>query len=409
MNQVKKISMAVAGACALLGASAANAGIGFKAGAWDVDFSGNINAFYTATECDSNVVAIVGGLACGGGDEPVSIRSGLLPSALVVSAKTNQANFDIGVTVGFYPNINSVSGTPNQNAAGTPVALGNSGIDMRQNFLTFGQSWGTLKFGRDIGLFGSDAILSDMTLLGVGSPGGNAFPGGTSLGRIGLGYIYTDWIPQITYSTPKGLWGGLGASVGVFTPFQPSGVVAPAVEQEDPGFQGKLTWDFSGPVTGRLWAGFMFQDQEFQVPVGGNSGFDGEAYDVGAKIGFGPAEIMAYYYTGEGVGTTGLFLNAVSAAGEERDSDGGIIQGTVKFGATKLGLSYGVSKLDEASGEVNPTLVDENASWVFGIYHALTPALNLVFEYINTETEAQGPGVSDIEEDSFAIGAILFF
>src|SRR5687767_193335 len=142
MNQVKKISMAVAGACALLGASAANAGIGFKAGAWDVDFSGNINAFYTSTECDSNVVAIVGGLACGGGDEPVSIRSGLLPSALVISAKTNQANFDIGVTVGFYPNINSVAGTPNQNGAGTPVALGNSGIDMRQNFLTFGQSWG---------------------------------------------------------------------------------------------------------------------------------------------------------------------------------------------------------------------------------------------------------------------------
>jgi predicted porin len=399
MNQPKKISMAVAGACALLGAQAANAGIGFKAGAWDVDFSGNINAFYAAADCE-DINNIAGGLACTGDGEPVSVRSGLLPSALVVSAKTNQANFDIGVTVGFYPNINSVEGTPNQNGAGTPIALGNSGIDMRQNFLTFGQSWGTLKLGRDLGLFGSDAILSDMTLLGVGGTGNNAAPGGTALGRIGLGYIYADWIPQITYISPK-IGGGFQVSAGVFTPFTTG--IPLTTEQEDPGYQAKVTWDFSGPVTGRLWLGGITQDNDL---IAGGS-FDATAFDVGAKVGFGPAEIVAYYYTGEGVGTTGILLNAISATGEERDSDGGYLQGTVKFGPTKLGLSYGISQLDEASGEVNPGLVDENSAWVFGVYHALTSSVNLVFEYINVESESQGG--AENEEDTFALGAILFF
>jgi hypothetical protein len=55
--------------------------------------------------------------------------------------------------------------------------------------------------GRDIGLFGKDAILDDMTLLGVGTALGNPAPSNTSLGRIGIGYIYTDWEPQITYTT----------------------------------------------------------------------------------------------------------------------------------------------------------------------------------------------------------------
>ncbi|MGH9907744.1 MAG: porin [Pyrinomonadaceae bacterium] len=408
MNQRSKISMAVAGACALLGASAANAGIGFKAGAWDVDFSGNINAFYTSADCDATNAStnVVGGLACtNNGDDATAVRSGLLPSALVISAKTNQANFDIGVTVGFYPGINSVSGAPNANAAGTPVGLGNSGIDMRQNFLTFGQSWGTLKLGRDLGLFGSDAILSDMTLLGVGSPAGNAAPSNTSLGRIGLGYIYADWLPQITYISPK-IGGGFQVSAGVFSPMTIAG--GPATSQEDPQFQGKVTWDFSGPVTGRLWAGAMYQEQTFVTPVAGNSSFDGQGYDVGAKIGFGPAEIVGYYYTGEGIGTTALFINPVSAAGEERDSDGYYVQGTVKFGPTKLGLSYGVSSLDLASGEAASNLVDENTSWVFGIYHALTSSVNLVFEYIDTESESHLSSV-EADDQTWAIGAILFF
>src|SRR6266403_3099990 len=205
----KTISLAAAAALALGSACVARAEIGFKAGAWDLSFSGNVNGFATWNTCDTKAVAVNGGLACNrpspDSSKEQAIESGLLPSALVFSAKSRQAGLDIGVTLGFYPGINGARGK---------TGLDTSGIDLRQNFLTFGdKSWGTVKVGKDIGLFGSDAILADMTLLGVGS--GAAFLGGnTTLGRIGVGYIYTDWIPQITYSSPS--YGGFQYSAGVF-------------------------------------------------------------------------------------------------------------------------------------------------------------------------------------------------
>ena len=68
-------------------------------------------------------------------------------------------------------------------AAGRPagVELGTAGIDFRQTYLTFGKPGiGTFKIGRDIGLFASEAILNDITLLAAGPPGGNVAPGNTS-------------------------------------------------------------------------------------------------------------------------------------------------------------------------------------------------------------------------------------
>ncbi|MFX8542914.1 hypothetical protein ABTM06_19455, partial [Acinetobacter baumannii] len=83
------------------------------------------------------------------------------------------------------------------------TALGTASLDVRQVFLTFGnKDMGTVLAGRNIGLFQADAILNDMTLLGVGAGGSNASPTNTSLGSIGFGYIYTDWLAQINYTTP---------------------------------------------------------------------------------------------------------------------------------------------------------------------------------------------------------------
>jgi len=166
----KKTSLAVAAALALGSASAVHAEIGFKAGAWDLSFSGNVNGFATWNSCDTSATVVAGGLACNnglGGGKEQAIESGLLPSALVFGAKSRQAGWDIGWTIGFYPGITS--------SATGKHGIGASTIDARQNFLTFGdKTFGTVKVGRDIGLFGSDAILSDMTLLGVGSGGGRS-------------------------------------------------------------------------------------------------------------------------------------------------------------------------------------------------------------------------------------------
>src|SRR5438094_2378169 len=241
----KTISLAAAAALALGSASAAYAEIGFKAGAWDLSFSGNVNGFATWNTCDTKSAAVNGGLACNrpspDSSKEAAIESGLLPSALVFSAKSRQMGLDIGVTIGFYPGITSSSTDTGK------TGIGRSNIDARQNFLTFGdKSWGTVKVGRDIGLFASDAILSDMTLLGVGSGAGAIGGGNTTLGRIGVGYIYTDWIPQISYSSPK--YGGFQHSAGVFqgmdvVPFSKDPSSASVTGHEQPGVQAKASYE----------------------------------------------------------------------------------------------------------------------------------------------------------------------
>src|SRR6266436_3902453 len=253
----KTISLAVAAAFALGSASAAHAEIGFKAGAWDLSFSGNVNGFATWNTCDTKSVAVNGGLACNrpspDSSKEAAVESGLLPSALVFSAKSRQSGLDIGVTIGFYPGITSSSTGKS--------GIGRSNIDARQNFLTFGdKSWGTVKVGRDIGIFASDAILSDMTLLGVGS--GGAFLGGnTTLGRIGVGYIYTDWIPQISYSSPK--YGGLQYSAGVFQGVDLVSTLnansATLTGHEQPGLQAKGSYEWTGSVGGKAWVSALSQ------------------------------------------------------------------------------------------------------------------------------------------------------
>jgi hypothetical protein len=88
-------------------------------------------------------------------------------------------------------------------------------------YLTFGnKDMGTFTVGRQIGLFGEDVILNDMTLLGVGGPGGAASPapGNTTLGGIGLGYIYTDWLAQMDYTTPD--FAGFNLTAGIFNPIE---------------------------------------------------------------------------------------------------------------------------------------------------------------------------------------------
>ncbi len=209
MNTRTQLALAIGSV--LLFPTMAFAGLDFTAGDWKIDISGNVNAFYVGADCDNGpaaTTAIVGGLACTG-SRSTAVRNGLLPAALVFSATTHQDDYDVGVTIGLYPGINS-SAAAGVNGPGLPAALQSPGIDARQAFFTVGQDWGSFKLGRDIGIFGKDAILDDMTLLGVGSVGNNAAPSNTSLGRIGLGYLYTDWEPQITYTTPN--FSGFSAS-----------------------------------------------------------------------------------------------------------------------------------------------------------------------------------------------------
>jgi predicted porin len=225
----KNIKLAVAGAVLALSATA-NAGIIIPAGDWTVDIGGNVNSFYTRTK-------LSGALTPAGDDTPMQIQTGLLPSSFGIGAKTRQNDLDVAFQFSFWTGSNA-NGTDNLNVANAGTSnggLGYSSLNIRQSYLTFGdKSWGSFLVGRNLGVFGSDAILSDMTLLGVGS--GAGAQGSSTLGRIGSGYIYADWKAQIAYTTPN------------FNGFEATAALTEATGQIDNsnmGYEGKASYSYS--------------------------------------------------------------------------------------------------------------------------------------------------------------------
>ncbi len=413
-NRLRSI-IVVVGALAAIAPAAARA-VEVKAGDWDLSFSGNVNAFATYQICGVNNAQIGGlPLACSKADkspDQFSIESGLLPSALVFSAKTRAHDLDTSATVGLYPGLH---------VADTRTGAGSNNsfsMDVRQIFLTFGdKSWGTVKLGKDLGLFGGDVILSDMLLLGVGSGAHGTLNHNVTFGHIGSGYIYADWIPQLSYTTPS--YGGLQLAVAVVEGFgaNTEGTVtgfladSPDLRNDMPGFQARVSYDFTGPAKGRVWVSGMYQRAKLNAPPS-NPSLDSVAGDVGVKVDVSGLGALAYGYVGDGVGTTIIGLDAVHVTDgslQKRKSYGFFGQLTYKIPDTRLkpGVSYGKSILDLASGEDNPTFLRSNEMVTGALFYSVTENLTLTAEYDHVRSKDHAGALA--KSNTVALGGIIFF
>jgi len=304
----KTIKLAVAGAV-LSAASIANAGIIIPAGEWTMDINGNVNMFATMTKAD-DTTDVAGGIAAtqdaNGEDTAFTTGTGLLPAWLGFTGTTRQNDLDVSFTISFQPN---TSDNDAANGMGDVAAPLN-----RQAFITFGDaSWGSVKVGKDLGIFAGDAILSDMTLLGVGG----GVPGGaTTLGGIGTGYLYPGWRGQIAYTTPN--MNGLQATVAITNPNQ--GNPGNGFGQDRFGLEGKVVYNMA---MGKVWV----SGSSYDVTGTGGISYDATAMDIGTNLNYGNLGFTAYYYSGEGNGA-GLSLNRLGDLANERDQDGGYVQAT---------------------------------------------------------------------------------
>jgi len=394
----KNIKLAVAGAVLALSASAANAGIIIPAGDWTVDIGGNVNSFYTNTR-HSGVQT-----TANYDNQRHQVQTGLLPSAIGIGAKTRQNDLDVAFQFSFFTGSNANGGDNLSNATISNGGLGYSSLNIRQSYLSFGdKSWGTFLLGRNLGVYGSDAILSDMTLLGVGSFAGGQ--GSSTLGRIGSGYIYADWKAQIAYTTPN------------FNGFEATAAVTEGTGQIDNNnmnFEGKASYSFAAnDVTGKVWVSGISQKQAGQMAFQGvgQTVDDSVAIggDIGANINFAGFGLTGYYYGGQGMGTTIQFRDGYSINGKQRDSQGGYVQATYILPTkTKIGASWGISELDKAGTDsATSTLVKENEMATVGIYHPLTKHLNLVAEWSHVRSENQAG--AENKSNTGSLGGILFF
>jgi hypothetical protein len=251
-------------------------------------------------------------------------------------------------------------------------------------------------------VFASDAILNDMTLLGVGQGAGiSGKSTNTSNGGIGTGYIYAAWKSQIAYTTPN--FNGFQATVAITNPDQ--GFYTSTANQDRFGLEGKASYSFAAnDITGKLWV----SGASYDVSTSATASHTVSVGDIGANVNANGFGLTGYYYAGQGAGTTVLGGNGFDAAyGGKRDSDGGYVQLTyVTPIKTKVGIAYGESNLDKASA-TDTAIVRTNKRVTVGAYHPLTKHLNIVAEYNNVEAEGHNGG--NAESNTYSAGAIMFF
>jgi hypothetical protein len=388
---------------------------------WAFTFSGNVNAFLMYTDGKVNTPgAIVGGLVPA---EQVSrIRTGLLPGFATFEAKGKEAGLDLGVHFGFAPQINSNSLHDNFGAQ----------IDFRQMYLTVGGSWGQILAGREIGLFERQNILTDMTLFGTGASGGGLGAGGTTLGRIGFGYIYPNFNAQITYSTPAGKPAQL--SIGLFDPSVVCGP-NPCASASDASYQGTKTprLEAEASWTGTmgtaaegasankimLWVNGMFQNtkQSVSPDASPNNSITSAGAGGGIKLDVSGFSLMGSGYYGDGVGTTLMFGqldgSAVDFVGGKRKSYGYIGQITFTPTASKwtVGASYGSSMLKQTDAEIaaetGADLVKDNSAFDGMLTLQWTKALKWVAEY--TYAQSKAFSAAKTSSNQVATGLMLTF
>ncbi|HET6778508.1 MAG TPA: hypothetical protein VFH26_06445 [Gemmatimonadales bacterium] len=409
---MKRVALLCVG-LAVGAASAAEAQLTMQmSNGWSFTFSGNVNAFgiYESQDEEGGIIpgAAPGGLV-GIGGKGFNIRTGLLPAFAVFDAKGKEGNTDLGVHFGFAPQIQCGA---DDSGASVHDCFG-AQIDMRQVYLTFGGSWGQILAGREIGLFNRQNILTDQTLFGIGATGG-INGGGTTLGRIGFGYIYPNFVAQMTYSTPAGRPGQL--SVGLFQPTGLAGDIGTAYEQTQvPRVEAEATYK-TGDIL--LWANGTAQNakstlsDESKTAVGAGGGF---------RFGRASFSLTGSGYWGKGIGTTLQFNGVgggsgavgglgVGSDGELRTSYGFIGQVTFTPANSKLTVagSYGSSFLQASDGEV-VDFKTENTLISGGIYYQATKSLKVVGEGNFAWTKES---VSDPEKNqTFAptFGLMLFF
>jgi hypothetical protein len=373
---------------------------------WSFTFSGNVNAFltYEKESEDGRTVTPFG--VVGNAADQTRVQTGLLPAIVAFEAKGKEGNTDLAVHFGFFPEI--------QCGRGIHDCFG-AQIDMRQVYLTAGGSWGQVLAGREIGLFGRQNILTDQILFGVGATGagGGALGsgGGTTLGRIGFGYIYPQFKAQFTYSTPAGKPGVF--SIGLFesdAAALPGVAVSPYTKTNIPRVEAEFVYT-KNQVKG--WLGGTIQNTE--NPDSGDSA-TATGISGGLRWANKSVSLTGSGYYGKGLGTTLMFLGAAcntltcgnNGSDDLRTSYGYIAQLTYTAGKATFAGSYGASLLNDADTELIG-FQTENALLSGGVYYQATKSLKVVFELNYATTQDKDSNLEKNSSFAPAVGLMLFF
>lgn len=373
-------------AAVLGGATSAHA-VDLKAGDWTVSVGGIVNAYYTQISCSGDTV---GGLAlgsqalgCGGKSSRTTIGNGLLPSGLITSVKSKQGEYDVGATIGV------MTATASDSAIGN-----NSNVDVRQGFFTFGnEQMGSIKLGRDYGIFGANAILGDMTLIGSGAPVRATQANRVTLGHIGAGYSYLGTYGQVAYSSPAS--SGVKFDLALVSPVTNGPLGVGYDSGSTPQVQGRI-----GLTQGGLKVWLSAKGQKFDGSAASLPDFTMRAVELGGSYSAGNFAVLANVQSGSGLG--------MLSDGDQGDvkSNNYFVQGTYKVSEkVKLGLNYGMNKNRDNTAATGG--LESNSNATGGVYFAITPSITLSAEI--GQTRSKGFSGTSARMNGGSFGGIFFF
>ena len=404
---------------------------------WEVSFDGAANAFIMQNSA-SNVPTTSGGNSVSfdgtaniinAANTETSIVTGLLPNVWGMTLKAPTANgLDMSARLGLYTHMN-----------GGENALGNGQINIRETSGTISGFFGSVLVGRSLGIHQSNAILNDMLLFGVGASA-SAGNSNTTLGRIGVGYLYTDFQPMVAWTLPE-LGNGFAAKVALLDPKDVAAdtVANSATDHSAPRVEAQITWNgdfFQTGVGVNLWVDGTYQHtgrtaaetQSRQASAGVDREHDSvESAGVGfgTKLSYEGFSLVATGFYASGLGMRGqhsvlpimqanlgtpVSTGALDDDGKERKTYGGYIQGTFDFGqGTNVGYSYGGNYMRMTGSDMN-NLGTTNANTMHSgmIWHNVTDNFRLVAE--GGYAEKSWYLADDDQEDTFGgVGAFFFW
>ncbi len=339
---------------------------------WSASFDGFVNAFLVDTFGDKAPAGAAADAYSNTGNNDFRVRTGFLPGMFGFTGQAPEWNgLNIKGRVAFYPQINN-PGTLSGPLGRTDLS---PNIDTREVNVTIEGKFGQILMGRALNLYQGKNVLSDMSLFGVGVPGGgNTLTGGPTLGHVGFGYLYPNFGAQLRYTTPD--LSGLKLAVAMSDP----SVVGAYTDVRMPVFEGELSYaGKASDVKYQAWASGLVT----QAWGAGGTSVTAAGGAAGVGVGLSGFDLIASGFLASGIGTFGMLNDdAVGSDGQARQTQGFLVQATYQAGATKLGLNYGQSMNDQTDAEkAAGTNIDKRQSVTGGVYHDLTSYLRLVGEY----------------------------
>ena len=381
-----------------------------KEDGWELSLDGMVNVFgmwQTGDEMPSGTNVAFDTLG-GAEEDSWRLRSGFLPAILAVNVKSPPiGGLQMGARVGLYPNVQNAN-TKNSFS---------SQIDLREAYCTVesaNSDYGQFLIGKALSLFLQSNTLTEMSLLGVGVQGGVS-SGGTSLGRIGYGYVYPQFNVQARYTTPE--INGCKVALAVYDPSKIVGQGVSATKTTTPRVEFEMSYE--GDLDDfhiKAWGNGLYQEADFTGAQDGS--VDAWGLGGGLLMGYHGFTLMGSGFSGEALGMSFMLdTDSLDPVGTEREIYGFIIQGTYEFdnplGHTKIGLNYGQNTVDETSYEKTlrhsggTAEIKEQSSWLFGIYHDFNSYLKIVAEYTHAENEWFNS--KDRDADVISLGTIFSF